>query len=451
MPRMVRTAAVACALSLAWTAAGAQTAASQTAASQTAASQAAARLAPARTALDQAGVDLQATIRGGDPHAQAPAKIDQWVRAVGAYGAVARQAETALARASGAAADAAIADMWRAGLDTQKIVVQTGIAVGDWVKSEASPAEAVVINSPRDVAYIRLEEDFSTLEEIERLWGEEADAGNRAYLESLAPEWRQRVAEAVEQLANAQGDPNVIVNDALDVAHAQLEDRFRGRAEMAASLDLEMDVGQRQWVVDYLAWMDELIWRHVADMARLAGQIQVGRPPPRQPEKPVEAADERDPEELLGDCPQQMIQAVRAIDVALAELADCRAASPDNNCPRLEPPLAKAEATYEAVDRRCTALGEPIYRVSRPKADAAVAEGRAAAEAARALKADPERAGAAQAEIAREATRVRQTAKAAEAAKAAGTADRVIAKPEPAAADDDFLVPLVRAPASRRP
>ena len=428
-------AAIACALSLAWTPSDAQTAAGQ----------AAARLAPARAALDQVGVDLQATIRGGDPHRQAPAKIDQWAQAVRAYGAMAGQAETALARESGPAADAATADMWRAGLDTQKIVVQTGIAVGDWVKSEASPAEAVVINSPRDVAYIRLEEDFSTLEELERLWGEEADAGNRAYLESLIPEWRQRVAEAVDQLAIAQGDPNVIVNDALDVAHAQLEDRFRGRAEMAANLDLEMDAGQRQWVVDYLVWMDELIWRHVADMARLAGQIQVGRPPPRQPEKPVVVADQRDPQELLGDCPDQLMRAVRAIDVALEELADCRAASPDNNCPRLEPPLAKAEATYEAVDRSCTALEQPIYRVSRPKADAAIAEGRAASEAARALKADPERAGAAQAEVAREAARVRQTAKAAEAAKAAGTSDRVTAKPEPAADDDeDFLVPLTR-------
>ncbi len=349
MPRTARTAALACALSLAWTPSGAETAAGQ----------AAARLAPARAALDQAGVDLQATIRGGDPHRQAPAKIDEWARAVGAYGAMTGQAEAALARESGAAADAATADMWRAGLDTQKIVVQTGIAVGDWVKSEASPAEAVVINSPRDVAYLRLEEDFSTLEELERLWGEEADAGNRAYLESLIPEWRRLVAEAVDQLANAQGDPNVVVNDALDVAHAQLEDRFRGRAEMAANLDLEMDAGQRQWVVDYLAWMDELIWRHVADMARLAGQIQVGRPPLRQPEKPVEAADERVPEDLLGDCPQQLMQAVRAIDVALDELADCRAASPDNNCPRLEP-LAGPRA-------RTTTVRDSSRRLPRPK------------------------------------------------------------------------------------
>ncbi len=167
----------------------------------------------------------------------------------------------------------------------------------------------------------------------------------------------------------------------------------------------------------------------------LAGQIQVGRP--RQPEKPVVGADQRDPQELLGDCPEQLMRAVRAIDVALVELADCRAASPDNNCPRLEPPLAKAEATYEAVDRSCTALEQPIYRVSRPKADAAIAEGRAASDAARALKADPDRAGAAQAEVAREAARVRQTVKAAEAAKAAGTSDRVTAKPEPAADDDD--------------
>ena len=80
-----------------------------------------------------------------------------------------------------------------------------------------------------------------------------------------------------------------------------------------------------------------------------------------------------------------------------------------------------------------------------PRSDLVIVqEGRAASEAARALKADPERAGAAQAEIAREAARVRQTAKAAEAAKAAGTSDRVTAKPEPAAADDDFLVPLTR-------
>ncbi len=128
----------------------------------------------------------------------------------------------------------------------------------------------------------------------------------------------------------------------------------------------------------------------------LAGQIQVGRPPPRQPEKPVVGADQRDPQELLGDCPEQLMRAVRAIDVALVELADCRAASPDNNCPRLELPLAKAEATYEAVDRSCTALEQPIYRVSRPKADAAIAEDRAASDAARALKADPDRAGAAQ-------------------------------------------------------
>jgi hypothetical protein len=321
-----------------------------------------ATLDPLRATLDQAGLEVQQAVRDGS----IPNKVQELVRAWG-------DAQDELGRFT----DEIVADL--DARTTARQVSEAELAAWDAAYGREAQSQRIVIQTSMTVA-----------------------------------DWAR---------VQVDGPGEVVINDAVDAAHAKLEDITRRQDELDAAYRDAQTSAERADLRRQMAENRRELSKTVDGIGKMVEAVAV------PVEKKLEKAVGKDMRRLLADCPKHLMNATEALSVAEADLARCVAASPNGQCPQLEGPFYAAQRQYEAVDMQCSTLERRIDAANKPKVVTAQTNGEAAVAAA---KTDPTKAAQAGVKAAQEAAKA--------------------AKDKPANDDDDdFLVPLVHTPPSKTP